>query len=56
MTANKIGDAAVCPVCGKTFKITEDTCHLIRGEYTCSWECFLDEVKRREAEKKSKCK
>jgi hypothetical protein len=56
MTANKIRDAAVCPVCGKTFKITEDTCHLIRGEYTCSWKCFLDEVKRREAEKKSKCK
>lgn len=56
MKKELIEETATCPVCGKTFKITEDTCCLIHGEYTCSWECFLDEVKRREAEKKSKCK
>lgn len=55
---NKVamGDTVICPVCGKTFKVTVDSCCLIRGGYTCSWKCFLDEVKRREAAKKSKCK
>ena len=56
MTTNKIGETAICPVCGETFKITADTCYLICGGYTCSWKCFLDEVKRREAKKKSNCK
>jgi predicted RNA-binding Zn-ribbon protein involved in translation (DUF1610 family) len=56
MTFRKIGETVVCPVCGKTFKVTADTCSFIAGEYTCSWKCFLDEVKRREAKKKSNCK
>lgn len=53
---SKIGKEAICPVCGKKFKITQDSCSLIAGDYTCSWKCFLDEVKRRDAEKKGKCK
>ena len=56
MNPSKIGDMVVCPVCGKNFKITVDTCYFISGDYTCGWDCFLDEVKRRDTEKKSKCK
>ena len=56
MAPRKIGDVVVCPVCGKTFKVSVDSCCFISGEYTCDWDCFLKEVKRRDAEKKSKCK
>ena len=56
VTISKIGDKVICPVCSKTFKVTADTCSFISGEYTCSWNCFLDEVKRREVEKSGKCK
>lgn len=49
-----VGDTLVCPVCGKSFKATEDTCYFISGGYTCSWKCFLDEVKRKEAAKTKK--
>ena len=45
-----------CPVCGKQFKITEDSCYLIGRQYTCGAKCFLDFVKARETEKKDKCK
>lgn len=45
-----------CPVCGKEFKPTADTCYIISGGYTCSWKCFLNEVKRREREKTVKKK
>lgn len=41
-----------CPVCGKEFEVNDDTKYIIAGGYTCSWKCFLDEVKRREARKK----
>ena len=40
-----------CPVCGKEFTPSSDTCYIISGGYTCSWKCFLDEVKRRGKEK-----
>lgn len=56
MKKKAIGDTVECPVCGKPFKVTVDSCCLIRGGYTCSWKCFLDEVKRREEQKKSNCK
>lgn len=46
----------ICPVCGKEFKPTADTCYIISGGYTCSWKCFLNEVKRREREKTVKKK
>lgn len=42
----------ICPVCGKEFKFSEDTKYIAAGGYTCSWKCFLTEVKRRESEKK----
>lgn len=45
-----------CPICGKKFKPNDDTKYIIAGGYTCSWKCFLDEVKRREAEKKEENK
>ena len=42
-----IGEKLECPICGKEFKVTEDTNSIIGGGYTCSWKCFLDETKRR---------
>lgn len=41
-----------CTVCGKKFDPNDDTKYIIAGGYTCSWKCFSDEVKRREAKKK----
>ena len=46
-------DKLICPVCGKEFKVGEDTHYIISGGYTCGWKCFLDEMKRREAEKRN---
>lgn len=46
----------VCPVCGKEFKADDDTRYIISGGYTCSWKCFLNEVKRRQSEKKKEDK
>lgn len=43
-----------CPVCAKEFKPTNDTKYIAAGGYTCSWKCFLTEVKRQEANKKDK--
>ena len=40
-----------CPICGKEFKFTDNTKYIAGGGYTCSWKCFLTEVKRREEEK-----
>ena len=48
---NTTSEKLICPVCGKEFKATPDTCYIISGRYTCSWKCFLNEVKRREKEK-----
>lgn len=47
-------DQLICPVCGKTFPVTEDTKYMILGGYACDWKCFLGEVKRRDAEKVEK--
>ena len=41
----------VCTVCNKEFKVSGDTKYFIRGGYTCSWKCFLNEVKRQDAER-----
>lgn len=46
----------ICPVCGKQFKMTVDTCYIIGRQYTCSFKCFLKFVKKRESEKIDKCK
>lgn len=36
-----IGSGLECPVCGKKFTVKEDTNYIVKGGYTCSWECFL---------------
>lgn len=41
----------VCPICNKEFEANDDTRYVIHGGYTCSWGCFLNEVKRLEKEK-----
>ena len=41
-----------CSVCGKEFKTNDDTNYIISGGYTCSWKCFFNEYKKREAERK----
>lgn len=46
----------ICSVCGESFKANDDTRYIIAGGYTCDWKCFLNEVKRREAEKKKELK
>ena len=43
-----------CSVCNKEFKPNDDTKYIISGGYTCSWKCFLNEAKRRDAEKAEK--
>lgn len=44
----------VCPVCGKEFKPTDDTKYIVRGGYTCSWQCFLTRSRERRKEKEDK--
>ena len=46
----------ICTVCGKEFEPDDDTKYIIAGGYTCDWKCFLNEAKRRDAEKKEKGK
>lgn len=37
----KTGTELICPICGKKFKVTDDTRYLRKGGYVCSWKCFL---------------
>lgn len=39
----------ICSVCNKEFEANDDTRYIISGGYTCSWKCFLNESKRRDA-------
>ena len=48
----KLGEILTCPVCGKEFKVNNDTKYIIAGGYTCSWKCFLKEAKKRDAIRK----
>lgn len=41
----------ICTVCGKEFKVNDDTRYIIDGGYTCGWKCFLTEAKKRELER-----
>ena len=41
-----------CSVCGEEFEPNDDTKYIISGGYTCSWKCFLNEVKRRQSDTK----
>ena len=49
-------ESLICTVCGNKFDPDDDTKYIIAGGYTCSWKCFLDETKRRDAEKKKEDK
>lgn len=49
-------DKLICTVCGKEFTPNDDTKYIINGGYTCSGKCFLNEAKRRDAEKAGKNK
>lgn len=40
-----MGETAVCPICGKLFVVTPEHAYISHGSYTCTWECFLKEVK-----------
>lgn len=44
-------ETLVCPICGIEFEVNDDTKYITAGGYTCSWKCFLNEVKRREVQK-----
>lgn len=43
----------ICPVCNKEFEVNGDTKYFIRGGYTCSWKCFLNEVKQQDARRQA---
>ena len=36
----RINSELVCPVCGKTFKVTKNTQFKVKYGYTCSLACF----------------
>lgn len=40
-----VGETAMCPICGKLFVVTPEHAYISHGSYTCTWECFLKEVK-----------
>lgn len=41
----KLGEKLICSMCGKEFKVTEDTKYIAKGGYVCNWRCFLVSVK-----------
>ena len=45
-----------CPICGKEFKLTENSKYKFNGKYACTWKCFLKEVRKRAATKEDKKK
>lgn len=47
-----IGETLICPVCGKSFIVSEDTKYIAAGGFTCSWKCFLIDVKSKPSKKK----
>lgn len=44
-------ETLICTVCGKEFKVNDYTKYIINGGYTCSWKCFINEAKRKDAER-----
>lgn len=40
-----IGETLACPVCGKNFRVSEDTKYIVAGGFTCGWKCFMICVK-----------
>jgi hypothetical protein len=51
-----LGETLICPVCGKSFKVTEDTKYIAGGGYTCGWKCFSAKVSEASQKKMNKCK
>ena len=51
-----LGETLICPVCGKSFKVTEDTKYIAGGGYTCDWKCFSAKVNEALEKKTNKCK
>ena len=43
-----------CPICGKEFKLTEDSKYKFNGKHVCTWKCFLKEVRKRAVAKEDK--
>ena len=50
----KFTEEHICPVCGQPFVKTEEHCYIAKGDYTCSWHCFLKVVKESEVIKRMK--
>ena len=46
------GDILICPVCGDSFPVGDDTNYICCGGYVCSWKCFLKNNKEVEERKK----
>lgn len=47
-----IGEKLICPVCNKTFVVSEDTKYIVVGGYTCEWKCFLAKVREPKQDKR----
>ena len=47
------GETLECPVCKKQYKVNSDTLYIIKGGYTCSWNCFLKVIKEKSQQKES---
>jgi hypothetical protein len=39
------GETLTCPVCNKSFVVTEDTKYIAMGGFTCGWKCFMISVR-----------
>lgn len=46
-----VSNEVVCPVCGKSFVVTDNHKYLLNGEHTCSWKCFSDYAKEHQKPK-----
>ena len=40
------GTKLICPKCGKTFTVTDDTRYLYGKDYVCDWKCFLTPINK----------
>jgi uncharacterized C2H2 Zn-finger protein len=52
----RLGEELLCPICGKLFKVTDNTKYIMNGEYTCSWKCFYNEARNRDETMRGKKK
>ena len=40
------GTKLICPKCGKTFTVTDDTRYLYGKDYVCDWKCFFTPINK----------